>query len=124
MHEWTTNTLYHSCAHDPLSEDEQRERKWLTPGSSAHTALRKVVMETRLVKDIVKTTRAVHTGPLESFHSLINKYCSKRQHFCFKGMLARTQLAVLDHNSNLLRDQAVDKEGNPRFALCFPKRTK
>ena len=36
---------------------------------------------------------------LEVFHSLYNLYCPKRISFSYEGMYARTQLAVMDHNS-------------------------
>ena len=38
-------------------------------------------------------------------------------------MVARTELAILDHNSNLERPQARTAEGIPRFNAVFPKRT-
>jgi hypothetical protein len=60
---------------------------------------------------------------LESEHSVVNKYCPKRQHFSFKGMVARTELAALDHNANLDRQQAVTATGEERSNVVFPKRT-
>ena len=53
------------------------------------------------------------------------KYCPKRQHFSYKGMIARTQLAVLDHNHNTGRQQSVVRlgamKGEPRYNVVFPK---
>lgn len=53
------------------------------------------------------------------------KYCPKRQHFSHKGMIARAQLAALDHNHNCSRKQAVVKHGSAlgslRYNLVFPK---
>ena len=37
-----------------------------------------------------------HTGNVEVYHSVMTKYCPKREHFDFDAMCARTQLAVLD----------------------------
>ncbi|KAK7157007.1 hypothetical protein R3I94_006918 [Phoxinus phoxinus] len=65
-----------------------------------------------------------HTGKLEVFHSLLLKYCPKRIHFHYTSMLARTQLAVLDHNENVNRHQASTKTGTPRFNVVFPKHSK
>jgi hypothetical protein len=124
QHEWDHFDLYHKCAHDALSPEDRRKKKWLKADSPAHVALKQVVLENRLVMDIKKITRAVHTGGLEVFHSLINKYCPKRQHFSYKGMIARTELAVLDHNHNIGRAQATTKEGLLRYDVVFPKRTK
>ena len=36
----------------------------------------------------------------------------------------RTELAVLDHNNNLDREQATTADGTPRFNVVCPKRTK
>ena len=67
-----------------------------------------------------------HTGQLEVFHSMMLKYVPKRQHFSYQGMVARTQLAALDHNYNLNRSQAVisnenDGVGEERYKVVFPK---
>jgi len=123
QHTWDHHDFYHQCDHEPLASDEKRKKKWLRQGSPALEALRKVVMDPRLVKDIKKTTKAVHTGPLEAHHSLINKYCPKRQHFSYRSMMARTQLAVLDHNNNLRREQAHSKDGEKKFRFVFTKRS-
>lgn len=124
LHEWDNFDVYHKCEHAPLSDAERSKKKWLRPDSSAHKALKEVVLDRRLVADIKKLTHAVHTGGLEAFHSLVTKYTPKRQHFSYKGMLVRTELAVLDHNNNLDRGQATTAQGNLRFDVVFPKRTK
>lgn len=113
-----------SCDHPALTPEEVKARKWLKPGSSAHKALLAVVLDKLLVKHIRKLTRAMHTGPLECFHSALLKYTPKRQHFSYPVMLARTELAVMDHNANLGRDQATDKLGKPRFNVVYPKRSR
>ena len=46
---------------------------------------------------------------MEQYHSVLLKYAPKREHFSYNGMVARTQLAVLDHNSNVHRQQAGGK---------------
>lgn len=52
-----------------------------------------------------------NTGSLEVFHSSMLKYTQKRLHFSYDAMLARTQLAVMDHNANIGKEQAKTKEG-------------
>ena len=42
-----------------------------------------------------------HIGHLESYHSVLLKYCPKRNYFSYEGMQARTELAALDNNWNL-----------------------
>ena len=39
------------------------------------------------------------TGQFEIYCALYNKYCVKWLHFSWNGMAARTELAILDHNS-------------------------
>ena len=81
-------------------------------------------MDPNLLKGLKKLTKAVHTGGLECSHSRINKYCPKRQNFSYRGMVARTELAVFDNNSKVARPQARTKDGTLRYKIVFPKRTK
>ena len=97
--------------HPTLSSEEEWSKKWLRSGSVAHNALRKVVLQDTLLRDMKKLTGFHHTGSLEVFHSLLLKYCPKRQHFSYVGMQARIELAILDHNCNTQRKQATTKAG-------------
>jgi hypothetical protein len=124
QHQWDYANHYKQCEHPPLSRNQQKKRKWLKKGSNAHEALINVVKDTRLVSDIRKLTKACHTGAIESFNSSMLRYAPKRTHFSLRGMIARTQLAVISHNANLNRPQAVDKQGNKRFKTVCPKRSK
>ena len=54
---------------------------------------------------------SICTGSLEVFHSVMLKYAEKRLHFNYDSMRARTQLAVIDHNSNLGRPLATTQQG-------------
>lgn len=116
------------CGHATISRKDQKSIKWLKAGSPAHVALEEVVTNSKLLKDIGKLTEFHHTGELESYHSLMTKYVPKRQHFCYNGMVARTQLAILDHNANVNRSQAEVKkganEGEKRFKVLCPKQRK
>lgn len=69
-------------------------------------------------------TKFCHTGQLEVYHSVLTKYIPKRQHFSFKGMLARTQLAVMDHNLNTDRELALTRDGRKRFKVVHTKSQK
>ena len=69
--------------------------------SQAHQALKKVVLIKKLVNDISHLTLFCHTRNLEAYHAMLTKYCQKREHFSYKGMAERLQLAVLDQNMNL-----------------------
>ena len=64
----------------------------------------------------------IHTGILEMYHGLMAKtYCQKVQHYSYHGMRARIQLAILDHNHNVGRDQAQTKEDAMKFRFVSPK---
>jgi hypothetical protein len=93
-----------------------------------HIALVEVITNKKLLKDLEKLTEFHHTGELESYHSLMTKYAPKREHFCYNGMVARTQLAVLDHNANVNRTQAEvkkgSKQGEKRFKIVCGKQRK
>ena len=101
--------------HQILSSEEEQSRKWLRSGSVAHNALRKVVPQDTLLWDMKKLVGFHHTGSLEVFHSLLLKYCPKRQHFSYVGMQARIELAILDHNYNTQHKQATTKDGTKYY---------
>lgn len=112
---------YKGCAHSPLSDDEQRRKKWLTPDSAAHNALKSIILNRSLLKDIRQLNEFCHTGNLEVYHSLMTKYCPKRQEFDSVQMYARTALAVLDHNRGTGREHKTNSEGEPCYRFVFPK---
>ena len=120
-HSWKDYKLFHKCSHQKLSRAQLRNTAWLKAGSSAHVALEEVVLNRKLLKDLAKLADFCHTGGLEVYHSMPLKYCPKREHFTYQGMLARTQLAALDNNSNVGRQQAVERSGQPRYRPCYPK---
>ena len=99
---------------------------WLSP--QAYIAAEKVVCNKRLLKDIRKLTEFCHAGELEVCHSLVLKYCPKQEHFSFNGMVAHTQLAVLDYNNNVNHKKAVAKsganKGEARYKMMFAKTRK
>ncbi|XP_057317565.1 uncharacterized protein LOC130662674 [Hydractinia symbiolongicarpus] len=124
VHYWVNNTLYHKCAHEELTLLQQAQKKWLTEESPAYIALEKIVNEKQLLNDLKHVADFKHTGQLEVYHSLLNKYCPKRLTFSYAGMVARTQLAVLDHNSGVERQQATTSDGRLKFKVSFTKITK
>ena len=120
VHSWENATSFGKCEHK-LSLEESQRKQLLKKCSSAHDALRAVVLNKQLLKDLDKLTDSSHTGNLEVYHALLTKYCPKRQHFSCNGMLARTQLAALDHNHNTGRGQATTSSGEMRYNMVFPK---
>ena len=128
IHSWDSADLYHECPHPLIPREEARTKRWLRPGSPAHEALKEVGFDKTLLKNIEQLTLNCHTGTLEVYHSVQLKYLAKRQHFSYKGMVARTQLAALDHNANTRRQQATVSKGENeeelRYKVVFPKQTK
>ena len=55
----------------------------------------------RLLNDFKYLTNFNHTGTLEVYHSLYNKYSPKCLYFSYPVMIARAQLVVLDFNSGV-----------------------
>lgn len=129
VHSWVDGEKFHQCSHPPLSDEESRLKCWLQAGSPTHLALQDVVLNKTLLKDMEHLVNSCHTGALEVFHNSLLKYCPKRQEFAYPHMQARMHLAVLDHNMNVNRKQAVVKRatkssgavGTPRFTMAYSK---
>jgi hypothetical protein len=111
------------CHHAPIDQETSLKKKWLKKGSRAHNALRKVVLDKRLRKDIRQLSEFCHTGSLEVFHSLMTKYCPKRQEFDIDQMYTRTALAVIDHNMSRNRYQKENASGEKVFKTVYSKIT-
>ena len=126
-HSWKDSKLFHRCSHPKLTL-EQMKTAWLKPGTSGHIALEEVVLNSKLLKDMAKLREFCHTGELEVYHSMLLKYCPKREHFSYPRMLVRTQLVALDNNANTKREQAKvksgDHAGTARYKTCYPKGSK
>ncbi|XP_038062591.1 uncharacterized protein LOC119733083 [Patiria miniata] len=75
-HEWiVTNGLTSgTCNHGELS-GEERKRPWLEKDSPEHQALRKLVFDVYLMKNIHYYRNFRHTGFVESFHNHLLMYC-------------------------------------------------
>ena len=130
-HSWKIGKRKYKCNHLPLSCEKVKRTKWLKPGSPAHLAIQEVISDPKLLKDLDQVTNACHTAELESFHSLLTKYSPKRQEFDYDVMLARSQLAIMDHNHNVNRNQVITskpsargKQGEQQFRFAFSKATK
>ncbi|XP_068758424.1 uncharacterized protein [Montipora capricornis] len=127
-HKWSGNSLFHQCCHRRISSSRAKKICWIKQCTPAHLALEEVVLNNKLLKDLAKLTDFCHTGKIDVYHSMMLKYCSKREHFSYKGRVARTQPAALDNNANTGRMQARitegERAGEARYKLCFPKANK
>ncbi|XDV52409.1 hypothetical protein PO909_021139 [Leuciscus waleckii] len=111
VHSWIEDGEPKKCMHSELSSEEQRKKKWIDHTSRAFITLENLVLDKGLLKDLRQMALFKHTV----FHSLLLKYCPKRIHFHYTSMLARTQLAVLDHNENVHRQQARTETGKKLY---------
>ena len=130
-HSWKSSPKFQfvkKCGHAAMSKREKKSITWLKKGSPALVALEDVVTNQKLLKDLAKLTEFHHTGQLESYHFLMTKYVPEREHFSYNGMVARTQLAILDHNANTTKSQAEVKkgacQGEKRYKLVCSKQKK
>ena len=80
-HTFTGNKFYKKCDHEPYSKKEGDNRKWLKLGSPAHEALKAVILDLKLVKDIGRMNENIFTTYLEVFHSLKIRYLPKSTFF-------------------------------------------
>ena len=102
-HTWETYknfTVLNRCAHPPLSIHQEEYVEWLEGNSPDFQALDVIFLDKGLLKDLDKLTKFWHTGQIEVFQSLINKYWPKRLHFSTASQNAWHQLSVMNHNSD------------------------
>jgi hypothetical protein len=111
------------CGHPPLSPDDIRKKRWLLKDSQAFIAIEKTLTDKHILRDIRHLDLFCQTGDLETYHSMMLKYCPKRQEFDYPSMVARTQLAVINNNVNIGRQQKTDSNDKLSFATRCPKST-
>ncbi|XP_066439000.1 mucin-5AC-like [Eleutherodactylus coqui] len=107
VHEWDGDSDCKACPHPPLPEDVVSSTNWLQKDSTAYEQLKKIVENTSLLSDLKQLSFSCHTGELEIYHGTCLKYCPKTSNFFMDSMVARTQLAALDHNRNVHKVKAV-----------------
>ncbi|KAJ8879020.1 hypothetical protein PR048_019626 [Dryococelus australis] len=91
VHKWDGNKFVNACEHHDLSY-MLRPRNWLQPNSHDNWL-----------------------GKLESFHSVALKYKSKRNHFSYDGMVARSKLK---YSKPLKKSVGVNVYDNKTHKLC------
>ena len=123
VHEWKDHAVFRQCAHREYSLQELKMKAWLKESSLAYAALRKILTDKWLLNDLKYLTDFNHTGTLEVYHSIYNKYSPTRLHFSYSGMIARAQLVVLDFNSGVGLEQSNNKQGDLRYKHQFSKIT-
>ena len=122
-HNWTSCSKFHKCEHKQITKKQQKKKLWLKPDSEAFKELQNIVLNKNTLKDLKHLTKFSHTGNLEVYHSLYNRWLPKRQHFSFLGIVTRSQLAVMDFNAGSNLEQAETSQGKKKFNVGFSKVT-
>ena len=79
-HRWEDCDIFKKCQHKK-SKKERAAKPFSKIWSTAFATLERVVKEKSLLNYLKYLTNINHTGTLEVYHSLYNKYCPKRLHF-------------------------------------------
>lgn len=119
QHSFPTNTKHLKCAHEDLGLEQQRTKPFLKKSSPAAKKLGNALRganKSRL-EDLEMMTGFTHTGDIENFNSLNNKYANKKFVYGHEGMIVRGALTALDHNSNVNRKNATTADGSSRYNL-------
>lgn len=93
-HKWTGSNKFTKYEHPPLPRKKAKAKEWIKANSDAFLPVQSIVLNKTLLADLNHPTRFSHTGTLEVYHSLYNKWAPKSQHFSYLGMITRSQLAV------------------------------
>ena len=75
------------CVHPRFTKSKAGKKLWLNPTSDAFKALQ---------SNLNYLTKFSHTGILETFYALYNKWIPKSQHVSHLAMVTRIQLAIID----------------------------
>ena len=116
IHVFHGHYMYTECGHKKLPEYPNKQ--WIDPTSEAFDALQRIVLGKNPLNDLKHLVCFSHTGELEIYHALYNKWVPKSLHFSFLGMVCRSQLAAIDFNLG------ANLELSGRENLSFSKITK
>ncbi|XP_075688033.1 uncharacterized protein LOC142656917 [Rhinoderma darwinii] len=105
QHSWADLKQFNSCAHPPLTAEENDRPPWLCQKDPAYQHVKEIMTDQTLLGDLSRITALCHKGQLDFFHSLVLKYIPERTRFQSDALEARTKLAVLAHNYNSQRVQ-------------------
>ena len=96
------------CYHYPLTVRQVRETHWFRADGDDYKALFKIISDTKFRNDMKKCKKFVHTGNLESFHSLKLLYLPKSTGFSRTTTIILTMLAPIKNNV-YLKDKTLIK---------------
>ena len=107
-HCFPNNVFCKKWDHASISDDETKKREWLHMGSEAHEKIIRILSERSLLGDLEQMTEQVNTTMQEVFHAI--------KIACLPKKIRSMQIAVLDHNHNVNREQVSITEILIHFA--------
>ncbi|KAL7404301.1 hypothetical protein ABVT39_012725 [Epinephelus coioides] len=81
IHRWEEDGEEYTCLHEELTNEQQRRKKWLKKGSTAYNALKAIILNKNLLRDLGQMTLFKHTGKAKYnvFHSrLSNQWVARK----------------------------------------------
>ena len=76
-HEFATHfPKYSKCNHKQYSKEQSLKKKWIDKKRVAYDCIEKIILDAKILKDMVHLVEPYHTGRLEVFDSLINVYAT------------------------------------------------
>ena len=104
----TGHALYHQYCHADLCTEE-RNKAWLLSQSKSFLALQTIVSDETILKDMVQLTKFSHTGILEVYHSVLNRWARKSTHFSYINF----------NQFQSRRNSEASKNEKWRWSLCL-----
>lgn len=101
-HEWEDGDgEVRRCLHGELDALRHSNTLWIKKDTPGYEKLQRVVEDKLFLRDIRQCKNYCHTSALESFNNVLLTCVPKKIAFHYHGMVLRTILAIIDHNSNL-----------------------
>ena len=89
------------CSHNQLLVRTSRETPWFKIEDDDFKAVFKIITATKFSNDVKKCCKFIHTGKLESFHSLKLMYLPKSTGFTMTTTIVLTMLTAIQNNCYL-----------------------
>ena len=116
-HRWEDRDTFKKYQHKKLTKKERASQPFSKVRSAAFMVWVRLVKE----KSLLIYMKCLTNFTLEVYYSLYNKYCPKWLNFSLEGMIACSQLVMLDFNAIAGLKQAETKLGEFRFKQQFSK---
>ncbi|XP_072321146.1 uncharacterized protein [Eucyclogobius newberryi] len=106
--------LFPQCAHPERKTSDPN--KWFKPGSEPLREVEKLLLNKRVLRDVLKLCPDHHMSSLDVFHELSLQFAPGEVTFSFMETKCRLFLAAMHFNENLAREQEMCGD-----AFLFPR---